>query len=372
MSNQLLIPPEIDTDNLKDLDQPLLLSHIQADGSFWQSLAESVRERVFPVREPALRLESKPIPVKDPFHTEPIWVGIRDDFRDVFFPRKLPPLQLESHAVAVRDPLARPQDRKSSLISVGVHVAALAVIIAFLLWHPRKKAVVVQVAPPQVFNLTPFMPFDASATASGGGGGGGDRDVLQAAQGKLPKLSKTQFVPPDEIIRNPKPKLAVEPTVVMPDNIKLPNNNMPNLGDPSTVVKGPASNGTGSAGGIGSGKSGGVGSGSGAGVGPGEGGGYGGGVYRIGGGVAAPVLIYQAEAEFSDQARMAKYQGEVIVGIIVDTKGIPRDPKVVRGIGMGLDEKAIEAVKQDRFKPAMFKGHPVPVSLNVVVDFHIY
>ena len=158
----------------------------------------------------------------------------------------------------------------------------------------------------------------------------------------------------------------------MPANIKLPNNNMPNLGNPSTVVKGPASNGTGSNGGIGSGKSGGVGSGSGAGVGPGEGGGYGGGLYRVGGGVTAPVITYQVDAEFSDQARMAKYQGVVIVEFVVDTKGLPRNLRVIRPLGMGLDEKALEAVRQYRFKPAMLKGHPVPVLIDMSVDFHIY
>ncbi len=372
MSNQLLIPPEIEADNLKDSKQPPLWSHIEADGSFWQSLTESVRERVFPVREPALRLESKPIPVKDPFYTEPIWVGIREDFREVFFPRKLPPLHLDSHAVAVRDPLARPRDRRSSLISAGIHVAVFAALAAFIFWHPKRHPMVTQVVPSQVFNITPFMPFNANPTSSGGGGGGGDRDVLQAAEGKLPKIDKTQFVPPDEIIRNPKPKLAVEPTVVMPDNIKLPNNNMPNLGDPSTLVKGPASNGTGSNGGIGSGKSGGVGSGSGAGVGPGQGGGYGGGMYRVGGGVSAPVITYQVDAEFSDQARMAKYQGVVIVEFVVDTKGLPQNLHVVRPLGMGLDEKALEAVRQYRFKPAKLNGHPVPVLIDMSVDFHIY
>jgi len=158
----------------------------------------------------------------------------------------------------------------------------------------------------------------------------------------------------------------------MPDNIRLPNNNMPNLGDPVTVVKGPLSNGTGSAGGIGSGKSGGVGPGTGAGVGPGEGGGYGGGIYRVGGGVRPPVAIFAPEPEFSDQARMAKYQGLCVVEVIVDAKGLPQDPRVIRPLGMGLDEKALEAVKQYRFKPATLNGRPVPVKINVIVDFHIY
>ncbi|MGH9615894.1 MAG: energy transducer TonB, partial [Acidobacteriaceae bacterium] len=131
-------------------------------------------------------------------------------------------------------------------------------------------------------------------------------------------------------------------------------------------------NGTGNAGGIGSGKSGGVGSGSGAGVGPGQNGGYGGGIYQVGGGVTGPKLIYQVDAEFSDQARMAKYQGVVVVQAIIDPHGVPRDLKVVRALGMGLDEKALEAVKQYRFKPAMFKGKPVAVIANLEVDFHIY
>ncbi len=371
MSNQLLTPPEMDTDNLEELKQPPLWNNIEADGSFWQSLAENIRESLSPGQQPPLRLDSKPIPVNDPFFTEPIWVGIRDDFRAVFLRSKLPPLQLVSHAIAVPDPLAPSRDRKSSMVSILLHLALMAAIAAFLFWHPKKQVVVTQVVLPPVFNITPFLPFQPSPEATGGGGGGGDRSLLQAAQGKLPKIDTKQFVPPDEVIRNPKPKLEVEPTVVM-QNMKLPDNNMPNLGDPSTTVKGPASNGTGNAGGIGSGSSGGVGSGSGVGVGPGSGGGYGGGIYRVGGGVSPPVLVFAPEAEFSEQARMAKFQGEVPVEIVVDPKGNPHDPHVIRPLGMGLDEKAIEAVKLYRFKPAMFKGHPVAVRMTAIVDFHMY
>lgn len=371
MSNQLLIPPEVDTEKQPDQNQPLLWSNVEAEGSFWQSLLQNLRDAIAPQKLPPLQLQSKPIPVEDPFHEDSIWASLRDDFRDLLFPKKLPPLQLESHEIPVPDPLARPRDRKSTLISLGVHAVLLAGIVALLLWHP-KRPVVAQVAPPPNFNITPFMPFTKAAEASGGGGGGGDHDVLQAAKGKLPKISKTQFVPPDEIIRNPKPKLAVDPSVVMPQNIKLPDNTMPNLGDPMTAVRGPLSNGTGSNGGIGSGKSGGVGSGSGAGVGPGEGGGYGGGLYHVGGGVTPPRLIYQVDAEFSDEARKAKYQGQCVVQVIVDTNGIPRNPRVVRALGMGLDQKAIDAVKQYRFKPAMLGGRPVPVEIDVLVDFHIY
>ena len=94
---------------------------------------------------------------------------------------------------------------------------------------------------------------------------------------------------------------------------------------------------------------------------------------RGGGDVSAPKLISSVDPEFTDEARRAKYQGIVIVGIIVDAQGNPQNVHVIRAIGYGLDEKAIEAVKQYRFKPAIKQGKgPVPVSMNVVVNFHIY
>jgi TonB family protein len=83
--------------------------------------------------------------------------------------------------------------------------------------------------------------------------------------------------------------------------------------------------------------------------------------------------LFQPEAEFSDEARKAKYQGTVEVTFVVDTKGNPQNPRVVRPLGMGLDEKAIEAVMKYRFKPAMRDGKtPVPVLVTVAVDFHLY
>src|SRR6185503_21349577 len=111
--------------------------------------------------------------------------------------------------------------------------------------------------------------------------GGGDRDKVIAPKGKMPKFAMEQITPPEVVVRNEHPKLTAEPTVVMPPQVKLASNNLPNLGDPkSPVIGGPPSNGVGSGAGIGSGSGGGIGSGSGGGVGPGAGGGYGGGVFR--------------------------------------------------------------------------------------------
>ena len=182
-----------------------------------------------------------------------------------------------------------------------------------------------------------------------------------------------QFTPPVVVVRNEAPKLPVEPTVVIPPQVHLQQPNMPNLGDPLSHV--PAllpSNGTGSGAGIGSGSGGGVGSGEGPGFGPGHGGGTGGGAFRVGGGVSAPKAIYSPDPEYSEEARKAKYQGTCVLWLVVGADGRPKDIKVQRTLGLGLDEKAIEAVKNWRFEPALKDGKPVAVQINVEVSFRLY
>ena len=84
------------------------------------------------------------------------------------------------------------------------------------------------------------------------------------------------------------------------------------------------------------------------------------------------MLVYAPDPEFSDEARRAKYQGVCIIALIVDAQGNPQNVRELRHLGMGLDEKAIEAVRQYRFKPAMYQGHPVAVQMVINVDFHLY
>ncbi|PSH03880.1 MAG: energy transducer TonB [Acidobacteria bacterium] len=211
---------------------------------------------------------------------------------------------------------------------------------------------------------------------SGGGGGGGSHDIRPASKGALPKLAKTQIAPPT-VHPLDKPKLPVAPTVVAPPDIKLPQSGP--LGDPFSKVLGPASNGPGLGGGIGSGSGGGVGSGRGPGVGPGWGGGFGGGAnqggtgpYRVGGGVSAPRVIYKVDPEFSDEARRNKFQGVVVLRVVIGTDGRIHDIKVQRPLGMGLDEKAMAAARQWRFEPGKKDGRPVPVEVSMEISFHLY
>jgi periplasmic protein TonB len=231
--------------------------------------------------------------------------------------------------------------------------------------HEEIKRTVISLAT----DISPYV-LPPAADQSGGGGGGGDRDKLQASQGAPPKFAREQFTPPAVVLRNPDPKLVMDPTVVGPPDLKL--SSLPNMGDPLSKVIGPPSNGTGSGGGIGDGSGGGVGSGRGPGVGPGYGGGIGGGAYRVGGGVSAPRAVYSPDPEYSEEARKAKYQGTVVLWCVVGPDGRVHEVRVQRSLGLGLDEKAIEAVKTWKFEPSRKDGAPVAVQINVEVNFRLY
>jgi protein TonB len=321
-----------------------------------------------PSNEPELHLLLAP----DTF--EPLWKSLFRGLDEFFFPKKLPPLKLESKPIPVKDIWGFYNYKKNGALgSTAAHVVVIGLIIGGTILG--RQMVTKAVAKPQVTTslIDPgdFIPLKPARTQAGGGGGGGDRDVLKASRGRLPKFSMEQITPPAAVIRNLDPKLAVVPTVIVPPDIKVAMNNMPNLGDPKSSAIIP-SNGTGSGSGIGSGSGGGVGPGTGAGVGPGSGGGIGGGVFRVGRGVTAPRPIYDPEPEFSEEARKAKYQGVCTLEVVVDVAGRPTNIRVVGALGMGLDEKAIEAVKTWRFEPAMKDGHPVAVAVNLEVDFHLY
>jgi TonB family protein len=208
---------------------------------------------------------------------------------------------------------------------------------------------------------------------NGGGGGGGNHSVIDPIKGRLPKIEKSPIVAPQvPMVANP--LIPIPSAINVQKNITLPNNpTLPNIGmtqSPNVTI---ASNGQGSEAGMGSGARGGLGSGTGNGYGPGYGGGAGGGLYHVGGGVSPPIPLNTVEAEFSNEARRAKYQGVCLIQLIVNRRGLPVDLHVVRALGMGLDQKALEAVRQYRFKPAMLDGKtPVPVMITVEVNFRLY
>lgn len=310
-----------------------------------------------------------------------VWKSLFNNLRDVLFPEKLPPLKLTSRPVTVREIWTRRNNRKAATGSLILHALAIAAVIGIPIWLAHNPAAeqpkeqVTLIAPP-ISDYQPVMqPQVVHKQELAGGGGGGERAKIVESKGHLPKTALQQFTPPTVEIRNQKPKLAIEPTIVAPPNVKLPDNpNLPNLGNPmSARVTGPASNGTGTGAGIGSGRGGGIGGGTGPGHGPGEGGGFGGGIYKLGEiGVTAPVPISTPDPDYSEEARKAKYQGTVTLYAIIGPDGKPRNLKVVRSLGMGLDEKALERVRTWLFQPGKKNGQPVAVAMSIEVDFHLY
>ncbi|MGH9804574.1 MAG: energy transducer TonB, partial [Candidatus Acidiferrales bacterium] len=287
----------------------------------WQhSFLDTLRSLLRPDRTPQVAVTSKPVPVPE------IW----------------------------QSALYRKQSRRTALISALAHVTVLLLAV-FPFARDAVKAqpetTAVELVP--IDDISDYkLTLPPSPKKAGGGGGGGERNPLPASKGRLPKFSlRAQLTPPAAVIRNPNPKLTAEPTVVVPPNIKIDSPNMPNYGDPLSASLIP-SGGPGSGGGIGTGSGGGVGSGGGPGVGPGFGGGTGGGAFRIGGSVSAPTCIYCPDPEYSEEARKARHQGVVVLWAVVDENGRAQQIRVQKSLGLGLDEAAVRAVQNWRFRPA--------------------
>ena len=259
-----------------------------------------------------------------------------------------------------------PMRRVNFAASLAMHAVAILLVgvLGVMAFKQDYKKPVVTTT---VVMLTDYVP-PAGLGQPQGGGGGGDADKLKASEGSLPKTSTQQLTPPTTRIQNQQSKLMVEPTIVAP-NLQLPETNQ--VGDPLSKLMTP-SDGTGLSGGIGSSSGGGIGTGKGPGYGPGEGGDFGGGVFKVGNGITAPHVIYDPEPEYSAEARQAKYQGTVVLWAIIGPDGLPRNLRVRQSLGMGLDEKALEAVRTWRFRPATKDGDPVAVQIEVEVNFHLY
>jgi periplasmic protein TonB len=298
--------------------------------------------------------------------------SLREQIRDVLFPEKQTPLRVTSRPVAIRDIWEKRKTGRAATLSLMVHALLIGGVIAAVAFQPK-----VQLATPvkdKYVLVTPsdlLLPMTKNPDeAMQGGGGGGTVAKIEAPKGELPKQSMVQLTPPQLDIKNPQPELPVEPTVVVP--AQLSKSSMPTLGDPVAKIGGPPSNGVGVGGGIGSGRGTGIGVGTGPGVGQGSGGGYGGGVFKVGGGIQAPQALFKPEPEFTEEARQAKHQGTVLLWLIVGADGTPRDIKVVRRLGMGLDQKAVESVRQWKFAPATKDGKPVAVEVKVEVAFTLH
>lgn len=228
------------------------------------------------------------------------------------------------------------------------------------------------------------LVFIATSGPGGGGGGGGERARLpapralregrRATSSPLPERVTPPSAPPAELdnLDRPEPPLNAEPlpTVVAP-LITAPADNRDRAGVLQEARGEAESRGAGGGGGVGSGSGTGLGSGDGSGVGPGSGGGTGGGPYRPGSGIQPPRLLREVRADYTDAARRSGVTGDVVLEIVVRHDGSVGDVRVLRRLGAGLDERAVQAVRQWRFAPATRQGAPVDVVVEVAVEFRL-
>jgi len=296
---------------------------------------------------------------------KPLWIGFYENMRDALFPSRLPPLELTSESIPVPDRMAA----RTNPWAIGTATLVNGGIMALAILLGMKTAITHFPSTPNshhidIGDLHIFAPLPAKP-ANGGSGGGTD-DPVAPIEGRNPQFANTPIAPP-MVPLIVQPKLPAESAI----DIRLPDDSsMPNIGvhnSPNVTLN---SDGPGSRTGIGWGANGGDGPGSGnRGWGPGGGDGV---YYPNQRGVVVPTLISAPEAEFSDEARRQRYQGVCMVALIVDTHSNPQNLRVIRTLGMGLDEKALEAIRRYRFKPGTKDGKPVPVLITVRVDFNLF
>ncbi len=320
------------------------------------------------------------------------FVDSRDAVRAVRLLRGQYPVEAQSRQLFRPLVGARRQPGPSLAASGGIH--ALLVVILILLTMG---------AGPTESEQRPSVParlvFLVQPGPGGGGGGGGLRQKPPAQRAMLKSARALRSpVPVERAVRKPKPDppppprplpppppvpaerpAEPPPPVAKPDPIPPvvapvvsasadPKEQAGVLSDTSANTK---SQGSGTGGGAGTGTGTGIGEGSGPGIGPGSGGGTGGGPYRPGSGITAPTIVHEVKPDYTEEARRRSLSGEVVLDIVVKSDGRVGSVRVVQGLGAGLDQRAVEAVRQWRFAPARRYGTPVDVMVEVAVEFRL-
>jgi periplasmic protein TonB len=294
-----------------------------------------------------------------------------------------------------RPAISAPSERRRrgalSLVGSGLLHAAFLAALAFVTslgWLASRDTDRVLKNP----NLV-HLVFLMEPGPGGGGGGGGTQTPAPPprAERKSPvKVAQSSPVPPvRKIVPPPRPVIAPPPPPVLPPRVEPTHIDPPPPPTPQ-VVKAPVvpvpadaadhvgaldahtqslTNGPGIGGGVGAGAGPGLGSGQGSGIGDGSGGGTGGGPYQPGNGIDPPTLLREVKPAYTDEARRRAIEGNVVLQIIVRADGSVGEVRVLHTLAAGLEERAVDAVRQWRFSPARHQGAPVDVLVEVSVGF---
>ena len=260
--------------------------------------------------------------------------------------------------------------RWSLAVSFGINALILAAALILPTFFPHRT--IVNAFLPE--NPNEHIIWLSEPGPGGGGGGGGNKMKEPPRVAELP--GKAKITVPVEKPPAPTPKPPEkEPELVAQLNIPAVTLGSSVESLPGVIASQPglpsASQGSGSGGGAGTGTGSGIGPGSGSGLGPGTGGGTGGGAYRPGNGVTTPELVQEVKPAYTAEAMRAKVQGSVYLECVVRQDGSTGDCRVVRSLDptFGLDQEAIRAARQWRFKPGTRFGQPVPVLVTIELMF---
>lgn len=288
--------------------------------------------------------------------------------------RRLREVALTLHEEPVRGlfapPFVRRDTRKPAVLSLLAHATLVLVVVMLSMERPETAPL------DQPVHEESHLVFLMSPGPGGGGGGGGLRQpkpapkILRKAEQPRPQLSVPPVKEAEPVVvakqQAPEPEPAKE--IVAPVQT-VAANQTDRVGQIEHAVEAPESNGPGSNGGVGTGQGTGNGEGLGSGIGEGEGGGTGGGPYRPGSGIEPPRLLHEVKAQYTEDARRRGITGDVLLEVVVRRDGSVGDARVLQGLGYGLEQRAIDAVRQWRFAAAQRKGVPVDVLVEVAVEF---
>jgi periplasmic protein TonB len=249
--------------------------------------------------------------------------------------------------------------KRSALLSAFIH--ALAILLILIL-ASAKHSVLTELIP---IRDTPIYTPPLRIHLQGHSGGGGQRSPLPASKGHPPQAARRVFTPPVMTVRETHPLIEMPPTVQAAVDTQIPAIDL-QFGSP-VGVPGPSSGGPGRGRGLGDGDGLSVGNSKG----PGEGTG-GEGIYGVHGkNVTQPVALSRKDPEYSEEARKAKLQGTVELSIEISASGQVTNMRVLRSLGLGLDERAMDAVRQWKFRAGTVDGRPVATRAVVEVNFRL-
>lgn len=243
--------------------------------------------------------------------------------------------------------------------STLAHLAMVAVILVIIRLAPQ--ALPAEISERLNIDMVVFRPDPGP----GGGGGGGNKNPEPPRKAEVAAPKKDKISVPATKPVDPTPEVLKEPPPETPMTLPFQQMSAAEMTLPGTVSGSSTSQSTGSGSGTGAGP------GTGSGIGPGHGGGFGGGAYRPGGGITLPTVTREVKPAYTADAMRAKVQGSVWLECIVMPDGTVGDVKVTRSLDpiFGLDQEAIRAAKQWRFRPGMRQGEPVPVIITIELTF---